>query len=99
MCVEIVCAELTGNPCTAYGTAPMLGWMVDDKDIKPHVPVWDKTGHYGNSLSVGDFWHEDHRATARSLRARQGFCNVLIGHSDIDGFGRDGFEGDALAFP
>lgn len=26
---------------TAYGTAPMLAWMVEDKDIKPHVPGWD----------------------------------------------------------
>src|SRR5690348_9079203 len=28
---------------TAYGTAAMLGWMVDEKAIEPHVPVWDKT--------------------------------------------------------
>ena len=27
---------------TAYGTAPLLGWMVDEKQIAPHVPVWDK---------------------------------------------------------
>ena len=26
---------------TAYGTAPMLAWMVEDKAIEPHVPVWD----------------------------------------------------------
>ena len=25
---------------TAYGTGPMLEWMVEDKDIEPHVPVW-----------------------------------------------------------
>lgn len=25
---------------TAYGTAEMLGWMVDEKAIEPHVPVW-----------------------------------------------------------
>ena len=28
---------------TAYGTAPMLGWMVEEKAIEPHIPVWDKT--------------------------------------------------------
>lgn len=28
---------------TAYGTAEMLGWMVDEKGIAPHTPVWDKT--------------------------------------------------------
>jgi hypothetical protein len=24
---------------TAYGTAPMLAWMVDEKGIEPHMPV------------------------------------------------------------
>ncbi len=28
---------------TAYGTASMLAWMVEDKGIEPHVPVWDRT--------------------------------------------------------
>jgi hypothetical protein len=34
-------AKIIGD--TAYGTAPMLAWMVNEKDIGPHVPVWDKT--------------------------------------------------------
>lgn len=33
-------SRLVGD--TAYGTAPMLAWMVDQKGIEPHVPVWDK---------------------------------------------------------
>lgn len=40
---------------TAYGSAPMLGWLVQDKHIEPHVPVWDKTGRKDGSLTVGDF--------------------------------------------
>lgn len=28
---------------TAYGTAPFLEWLVKDKQIEPHVPVWDKS--------------------------------------------------------
>ncbi len=40
---------------TAYGTAPMLAWMVNEKDIEPHVPVWDKTGRKNESLSISDF--------------------------------------------
>ena len=28
---------------TAYGTGPMLGWLVDHK-IAPHIPVFDKSG-------------------------------------------------------
>ena len=27
----------------AYGAAELLGWMVNDKAIEPHVPVWDRT--------------------------------------------------------
>lgn len=44
---------------TAYGTAPMLAWMVEEKDIEPHVPVWDRTGRQDGSLSSQDFeWKE-----------------------------------------
>lgn len=28
---------------TAYGSAPMLGWVVEEKAIEPHIPVLDKT--------------------------------------------------------
>ena len=28
---------------TAYGNAQMLGWLVEDKGIEPHIPVWDKS--------------------------------------------------------
>lgn len=38
---------------TAYGSATMLNWMVEDKQIEPHVPVFDKSegkeGLYGRS--------------------------------------------------
>ena len=27
---------------TAYGAAPMLNWIVNDKQIEPHIPVWEK---------------------------------------------------------
>jgi hypothetical protein len=43
----------------AYGAAPMLAWLVEDKDIEPHVPVWDKTQRTDGSLSRSDFnWDE-----------------------------------------
>jgi hypothetical protein len=31
---------------TNYGVAAMLGWLVDEKRIAPHVPVWDKSEHH-----------------------------------------------------
>lgn len=45
---------------TAYGTAPMLGWMVNEKGIEPHMPVWDKTARKDDSFSSNDFqWNEE----------------------------------------
>ena len=44
---------------TAYGTAELLGWMVNEKAIEPHVPVWDKTQRNDETLSSSDFqWNE-----------------------------------------
>jgi len=44
---------------TAYGTAAMLGWMVDKKKIAPHVPVWEKHAPKDNAFSNSDFkWNE-----------------------------------------
>jgi len=28
---------------TAYGSGEMLGWLVDEQGIDPHIPVFDKT--------------------------------------------------------
>ena len=28
---------------TAYGTGKFLGWLVKDKTITPHIPVWEKS--------------------------------------------------------
>jgi hypothetical protein len=40
---------------TAYGTGSMLGWMVEEKRIEPHVPVWDKTQRKDDTFSSRDF--------------------------------------------
>jgi transposase len=43
---------------TAYGTAAMLDWIVEEKHIEPHTPVWDKTertdGSFGRSYFTWD---------------------------------------------
>ena len=44
---------------TNYGTAAILGWMVDEKHIEPHVPVWDMTQRNDETLSSSNFqWDE-----------------------------------------
>ena len=40
---------------TAYGTAEMLGWLVEEKDIEPHVPVWDKTEGKQDRFGISEF--------------------------------------------
>jgi hypothetical protein len=40
---------------TNYGTANILAWLVNDKGIAPHVPVWDKSERADGTLSRIDF--------------------------------------------
>lgn len=45
---------------TNYGSAAMLGWLVEEKQIEPHVPVHDKTERIDGTLSRSDFqWDEE----------------------------------------
>jgi transposase len=56
----------------AYGAAELLGWMVNEKAIEPHVPVWDRTQRTDETLSSSAFhWDEQ----ADEYRCPQG--NVL----------------------
>lgn len=40
---------------TAYGSADMLGYLVNEKHIEPHVPIWDKSNRDDGSYSISDF--------------------------------------------
>lgn len=40
---------------TAYGSASMLEWLVEEKHIEPHVPVWDKSEGSAGTFSRADF--------------------------------------------
>jgi|TARA_B100000315_G_scaffold205149_1_gene198805 transposase len=40
---------------TAYGAAKFVAWMVDDKLIEPHVPLWEKGERSDGSYSRSDF--------------------------------------------
>jgi transposase len=43
---------------TNYGSAAMLGWLVDEKDIEPHVPVFDKSERTDGTFGRSDFTYE-----------------------------------------
>lgn len=40
---------------TAYGTASMLHWIVDIKQIEPHTPVWEKYENKAGLFDRADF--------------------------------------------
>lgn len=40
---------------TAYGAAPMLNWIVNEKKIEPHIPVWEKSLRDDGTFSRPDF--------------------------------------------
>ena len=43
---------------TAYGAAPMLNWLVEEKGIAPHIPVFDKSKRDDSTFSRSDFRYD-----------------------------------------
>src|SRR5205823_4850344 len=43
---------------TAYGAAPMLNWLVEEKGIAPHIPVNDKSKRDDGTFSRSDFRYD-----------------------------------------
>ena len=41
-----------------YGSAEMLGWLVDERGIEPHVKVFDKSERTDGAFSRGDFAYD-----------------------------------------
>src|SRR6202171_6366790 len=74
---------------TAYGAAPMLNWLVEEKGIAPHIPVFDKSKRDDGTFSRGDFRYDpasdvyhcpvesSSERAARCTRARR-FCIVPV---------------------
>ena len=38
-----------------YGAAEMLGWLVNERAVEPHIPVFDKSARDGGTFSREDF--------------------------------------------
>lgn len=46
---------------TAYGTGKFLGWLVKEKKITPHIPVWEMSDRQDGIFSRSDFrWDRKH---------------------------------------
>ncbi len=70
---------------TAYGTAAMLNWIVEEKKIEPHTPVWQKYEGKDGQFGMADFaWdvEADHYTCPAGntlQRYRRNFKNKRIG--------------------
>jgi transposase len=67
-------ARLIGD--TAYGTAEMLNWLVNQRGIEPHITVFDKSQHTDGTFSRDDFTYDHKRdcyicPVGKELRQRQ----------------------------
>jgi hypothetical protein len=52
-CFDLKPKRLTAD--TAYGTGKFLGWLVKEKKITPHIPVWEKGDRQDCIISRSDF--------------------------------------------
>jgi transposase len=43
---------------TGYGSAQMLAWLVDERKIEPHIPVFDKSKRTDGTFSRDDFTYD-----------------------------------------
>jgi hypothetical protein len=46
---------------SAYGSAEMLGWLVSERNIEPHVTVFDKSARKDGTFSRDDFHYDPER--------------------------------------
>ena len=46
---------------TGYGSAEMLAWLVDERGIEPHIPVFDKSERTDGTFSRADFGYDPER--------------------------------------
>jgi transposase len=53
---ELSPERLVGD--TAYGSGPMLNWIVEEKGIEPHIPVWDKTERKDDTFGGSAFKYD-----------------------------------------
>lgn len=61
---------------TAYGSAEMLAWLVHERGIEPHIPVFDKSERRNGTFERADFTYNHRRDLytcpgGKELRQRQ----------------------------
>ena len=82
--LDITPQRLIGD--TAYGSAPLLAWLVEEKGIEPHVPVCDKSERTDGSFSRSEFQWDAHANTYHCPAGKELRCdrrNFTQPHSGV----------------
>jgi len=56
---------------TGYGSAEMLAWLVDERNIEPHIPVFDKSERADGTFSRADFAYDQEADAYRCPAGKQ----------------------------
>jgi len=78
---------------SAYGSAEMLGWLVHERGIEPHIPVFDKSQRSDGTFSREDFTYDHERncyicPAGKELKQRQKIYRMPLPFVDEDGMMR-----------
>jgi transposase len=78
---------------TAYGSAEMLNWLVHERGIEPHIPVFDKSQRTDGTYSRDEFAYDHKRdcyicPAGKELRQRQKIYRVPRPFVDENGMMR-----------
>src|SRR5205814_8986171 len=55
---------------SAYGAAPMLNWLVEEKHIAPHIPVLDRSKREDGTFSRQNFGYDESTDTHTCLEGK-----------------------------
>jgi hypothetical protein len=84
---------------TAYGAAPMLNWLVEEKSIAPHIPVNDKSKREDGTFSRSDFRYDPtndvcHSPAGKALTRCERPTNqkMVLSHNHNDSYARGGIS-------
>ena len=77
---------------TAYGSADMLGWLVEEEGIEPHIPVFDKSERKDGTYPATDFIydHETDEYTCPGGKTLRPYWRSF--KKERPAFGKDGFK-------
>ncbi len=71
---------------TAYGSAEMLAWLVHERVIEPHIPVFDKSQRTDGTFSRDDFTYDQgaRLSTSALLGRNAGSAKIYASGTFVD---------------